>query len=210
MLWVVVIGIVFIVVAAAAGRGARKAARPVLVTQSPTVGDPDFASALSVWRAKIAAEFRLDRWVPRGAAAEYAALHPAPIWKGSSWANPIGKATTADLIKSEIKKHNDGFLVRQRKARKDFFDTVEKNPLTAEQVDACICMDDNVMVVAAAGSGKTSTMVAKAGYVISEGLAQPGEILMLAFNSAAANHVCSHVPGGSFLCLRHQDAFLST
>lgn len=195
MFWAIVIGVVILVIAGLSGGRARKLrpSRPVLVTQSPTVGDPDFAGALSAWRAKIAAQFPHDRWVPQSMAAEHASLHPAPAWKGSRWANPLGKTTTADLIRSEIKRHNDSFLVRQRKARKDFFDTVEKNPLTAEQIDACICMDDNVMVVAAAGSGKTSTMVAKAGYVISEGLAQPNEILMLAFNSAAAKELGERV-----------------
>ncbi|MBL8600033.1 MAG: hypothetical protein JNL14_20035 [Devosia sp.] len=147
MLWAIVIGVVILVIAGLSGGRAPKPSRPVLVTtRSPTVGDPDFAGAMSAWRAKIAAEFRSDRWVPGSAAEEYAALHPAPAWKGSSWANPVGKTTTAALLRSEIKKHNDNFLVRQRKGRKDFFDTVEKNPLTAEQVDACICMDDNVMV----------------------------------------------------------------
>jgi DNA helicase-4 len=194
MLWAIVIGVVILVIAGLSGSRARKPSRPILVTtRSPTVGDPDFASALSAWRAKIAAELPSNRWIPKSMAQEYAAMHPSPVWKGSSWANPNGKTTTADLVRSEIKKHNDSFLVRQRKARKDFFDTVEKNPLTNEQVDACICMDDNVMVVAAAGSGKTSTMIAKAGYVIREGLAGPDEILMLAFNSAAAKELGERV-----------------
>src|SRR5690606_27629464 len=49
--------------------------------------------------------------------------------------------------------------------------------------------DDAVMVVAAAGSGKTSTMVAKTGYVLHEGLATPEQILLLAFNRATADEV---------------------
>ena len=66
------------------------------------------------------------------------------------------------------------------------FDAVERNALTDEQTDACICMDDAVQVVAAAGSGKTSTMVAKTGYVLHEKLAGPEQILLLAFNNDAA------------------------
>ena len=45
------------------------------------------------------------------------------------------------------------------------------------------------MVVAAAGSGKTSTMVAKTGYALHEGLATPDQILLLAFNKATAEEV---------------------
>ncbi|MGO7360572.1 UvrD-helicase domain-containing protein [Rhizobium ruizarguesonis] len=47
-------------------------------------------------------------------------------------------------------------------------------------------MDQCVQIVAAAGSGKTSTMVSKTGYALLEGLATAHEILLLAFNADAA------------------------
>ena len=43
--------------------------------------------------------------------------------------------------------------------------------------------------VAAAGSGKTSTMVAKVGYVLHEGLTTSEQILLLAFNRSTADEV---------------------
>ena len=43
-----------------------------------------------------------------------------------------------------------------------------------------------VQLIASAGSGKTSTMVAKAGWTIRKGLANADEILLLAFNKSAA------------------------
>lgn len=89
--------------------------------------------------------------------------------------------------------HNDRFIKNQRHRLKTFFDTVEKNPLTDEQIQACICMDDNVLIVAAAGSGKTSTMVAKTGYVLHEKLATPEQILLLAFNKDAADELGERV-----------------
>src|SRR3546814_1297469 len=49
------------------------------------------------------------------------------------------------------------------------------------------------MVVAAAGSGKTSTMVAKTGYALHEGLATPEQILLLAFNRATADEVGTRI-----------------
>lgn len=76
---------------------------------------------------------------------------------------------------------------------KNFFEGVEHSPLTDEQIEACICMDDNVLVVAAAGSGKTSTMVAKAGYVLQQGIAAPHQILLLAFNRDAADELGARV-----------------
>lgn len=194
MEWLIIIGIVLFAISKLSRSKTPKTTRPVLVTsRGPTVGDPDFPGALSMWRKEVAAQFGPGRWVPGSAAEGLATTFPAPAWKGSPWANPIGMSTTADLVRVEIEKHNVAFLARQRLAKKEFFDTVEKNPLTAEQVHACICMDDNVMVVAAAGSGKTSTMVAKAGYVLSEGLAEAGQILMLAFNAAAAKELRERV-----------------
>lgn len=69
---------------------------------------------------------------------------------------------------------------------KDLFDRVERKPLTQEQARAVICFDNRVQVVASAGSGKTSTMVAKAAYAIHRGFVAPKRIVMLAFNKQAA------------------------
>jgi DNA helicase IV len=67
-----------------------------------------------------------------------------------------------------------------------FFDKVEKSPLTEEQARSIICFDNRVLVIASAGSGKTSTMVAKAGYALKKGFMSPEQILLLAFNRDAA------------------------
>jgi len=69
------------------------------------------------------------------------------------------------------------------------FARVESRPLSGEQARAVICFDNRVQVVAAAGSGKTSTMVAKAAYAIARGIAEPGQIVMLAFNKEAAGEL---------------------
>lgn len=106
-----------------------------------------------------------------------------------AWKAASGGDTPVDSLRLVMGDHNAQHLLRQREARRDFFDTVEKNPLTDEQIHTCICMDDAVMVVAAAGSGKTSTMVAKTGYALHEGIADPDQILLLAFNRATADEV---------------------
>ena len=67
-----------------------------------------------------------------------------------------------------------------------FFDSVEKSPLTPEQRDAVVCFDSRVLLVASAGSGKTSTMVAKAGYALKHGYFAADRMLLLAFNTDAA------------------------
>lgn len=73
--------------------------------------------------------------------------------------------------------------------KKEFFDKVESNPLTEQQRLAVIRNDDYNLVLAAAGTGKTSVMVAKALDLIESKLAEPEEILILAYNSKAAQEL---------------------
>lgn len=73
--------------------------------------------------------------------------------------------------------------------RKSFYDQVESNPLTFDQRLAVIKNNDRNLVLAAAGTGKTSVMVAKALDLIDRKLAKSSEILVLAFNNSAAKEV---------------------
>lgn len=84
---------------------------------------------------------------------------------------------------------NEAMATRELGLAKPFLDRVESRPLTEEQARAVICFDNPVQVVAAAGSGKTSTMVAKAAYAIDRGFVQPERIVMLAFNKDAAQEL---------------------
>lgn len=77
--------------------------------------------------------------------------------------------------------------------RASFFDRVESNPLTLEQRLGVLRSNDRNLVLAAAGTGKTSVIVAKALDLIDRGLAQPDEILVLAYNRAAAEELKSRL-----------------
>lgn len=84
---------------------------------------------------------------------------------------------------------NEAHTVRELADCKDLFDRVESKPLTEEQARAVVCFDNRVQVVASAGSGKTSTMVAKAAYAIHRGFVAPERIVLLAFNTSAAGEL---------------------
>ncbi|WP_157509225.1 UvrD-helicase domain-containing protein [Luteipulveratus halotolerans] len=88
---------------------------------------------------------------------------------------------------------NEQFLAWESQESREFFATVEKTPLTGEQVKATVCFDNRVRVIASAGSGKTSIMVARAAYAARRELAQPAQILMLAFNKRAAEELSERV-----------------
>jgi DNA helicase-4 len=143
------------------------------------------------WRQKWEPEVDRSRWIPQSAAHRIIAAYPPPGSERNS-SGATKRVATRKLL-AEFATHNQQHLIDQKVKLKAFFDIVEASPLTDEQADACICMDDAVQIVAAAGSGKTSTMVAKTGYVLQQGLARPEQILLLAFNTDAADELRQRV-----------------
>ncbi len=88
-----------------------------------------------------------------------------------------------------LEKRNEHYLQQEMIRYQDFFDSVESTPLTAEQRRACVVMEDRNLLVASAGSGKTSTVVGKTGYALLRELVTPREILVVAFNAHAAKEL---------------------
>lgn len=74
-----------------------------------------------------------------------------------------------------------------------FLDGVESQPLTAEQRRAVLSEEDATLVLAGAGSGKTSVITAKAAYLLKSGTRESGEILPLAFGKEAANEMATRI-----------------
>ncbi len=85
------------------------------------------------------------------------------------------------------------FVDDELEAMKDFFDTIENNPLTPEQRLAVLTDEDATLVLAGAGSGKTSVIVTKAAYLIQRGIRPPEQILLMAFGSDAAAEMAKRI-----------------
>ena len=102
-----------------------------------------------------------------------------------------------DVWMSDWKKswaeRNEAHMLRELDGCKELLANVESKPLTDEQSRAVICFDNRVQVIASAGSGKTSTMVAKAVYALHRELVSPQSIVMLAFNKDAASELQARV-----------------
>ncbi|MCC3306036.1 UvrD-helicase domain-containing protein [Sneathiella sp. HT1-7] len=97
---------------------------------------------------------------------------------------------TPQRIRDEaIKNFTESELVEM----KEFFDTIESNPLTSEQRRAVVIDEDATLILAGAGSGKTSVIVAKAAYLITRGIRRPEEILLMAFGKDAANEMAERI-----------------
>ena len=78
---------------------------------------------------------------------------------------------------------------RELSRYRNLFDSIEKQPLTDLQRRSVILDERRNLVVAGAGTGKTSVIVAKAGYLIESGKCKPEDILLLAFNTDAAKEL---------------------
>ena len=76
---------------------------------------------------------------------------------------------------------NAAFVANELKRSQELFDRIESRPLTEEQRKTVVVDDDRNLVIAAAGSGKTSVIVAKAGWLLHRGYRRPSELLLMAF-----------------------------
>jgi DNA helicase-4 len=85
------------------------------------------------------------------------------------------------------------FVTAELDRWKDFFDTIESKPLTPEQRLSVVVDEDATLILAGAGSGKTSVITAKAAYLVKAGIRQPEEILLLAFAKNAAKEMSERV-----------------
>lgn len=79
------------------------------------------------------------------------------------------------------------------KRSRSLFDSIEAFPLTEEQRSAVVIDDRRNLVIAAARSGKTSVIVAKAGWLIARNFRKPTEILLLAFAKNAQNEMLERI-----------------
>jgi DNA helicase IV len=86
----------------------------------------------------------------------------------------------------EIETRNSSFVNGELTHRAEW---IKEMRLTEEQARSVIIMEDRNLLVAAAGSGKTSTIVTKAAYAIEAGYCKPNEILILSFNKDVRDQI---------------------
>lgn len=150
--------------------------------------------ALTSWsegvEATIATARQGLRWITEEVASALVAARPATssVGPGAARSDRERKSLilTGEGVRTQVRAANEAVAAASMQAHRRFFDTVESSPLTVEQATAVVTYDNRVNVIAAAGSGKTSVMVARAAYAVQRGLARPEEILLLAFNRDAA------------------------
>lgn len=99
------------------------------------------------------------------------------------------------LDNSEAYRHqaNERTVQRVLADFKTYFDTVESKPLTSRQREAVASDEDATLVVAGAGTGKTSTILSKIGFLLKSGQCEPEEILAISFTRKSAEELAERV-----------------
>ena len=110
-------------------------------------------------------------------------------------ANFIFLQETLYWKKQQVEDFRARYVNRLKKQFSSYFDKIESKPLTENQRNACVIDEDNNLVLAGAGTGKTSTMVGRAGFLLKSGQACPNQILMLAFANKAAKEMQERLDG---------------
>ena len=102
----------------------------------------------------------------------------------------------AQLVKQwpdRVDRRNDEYVQAKSKEWNGYFQKLEANPLTERQVEAILRDEDHALVVAGAGTGKTSTVIGKIGYLVESQEVGPQDILALAFARNAAEEMRTRV-----------------
>lgn len=99
------------------------------------------------------------------------------------------------------KINNEKFIEGQLAKHKEYFDTVLTYPLDSQQRDAIVSLEDNVLVISSAGSGKTMTTVGKVRYLIDKQGVDPKKILLITFTRKAAASLSERLGEKNLECL---------
>jgi DNA helicase-4 len=170
----------------AASAKQRKKRKQIFLTLWPLI-DPALAEALELFdRNRFLNHRAFARWQQKHSRLrelvslrlDDLSIHSDAIAKIKQIALLLG---STDLVTMRNGKWIDGEL----SAMRNWFDTVVSKPLTERQRLAVLQDEDCSLIVAGAGTGKTSTVVAKVGYLLTRGHVRPEEILVLAFAKKA-------------------------
>ncbi|ELQ5980015.1 DNA helicase IV [Cronobacter sakazakii] len=158
------------------------------------------AGVLNAWQEKLRSSESQEKWLKReeGEALCHAlrrALQalPMPTSRLEAFDNcrDAWRECQAWLADSEAKRllHNQAYTDAMLTRYADFFSQIESSPLNPSQARAVVNGESSLLVLAGAGSGKTSVLVARAGWLIERGEATAEQILLLAFGRQAAKEM---------------------
>ncbi len=91
------------------------------------------------------------------------------------------------------KEYNNQFVSKELQNYNNFFELIEGKKLDLQQKVAIVTDEENNIVIAGAGSGKTTTIVGKVNYVIDRYKVAPEEILLISFTNISASTLAKRI-----------------
>ena len=88
--------------------------------------------------------------------------------------------------KKKIDEHNNKIFEKEKKDFLNICGLIEDKKLDNQQIDSIVRKNKNQLVIAGAGSGKTTTIVGKVKYLLLTEQYKPEDILLLSFTNASA------------------------
>lgn len=98
------------------------------------------------------------------------------------------------------KANNQHFIENELSRCSQYFDTVLAYPLDTQQREAVVSLEDNVLVISSAGSGKTMTTVGKVRYLIDVQHVLAEKILLITFTRKAAESLSERLGEKKLKC----------
>ena len=102
--------------------------------------------------------------------------------------------------KGHKQANNEHFIENNLKGCAHYFDTVLAYPLDQQQREAVVSLEDNVLVISSAGSGKTLTTVGKVRYLIDVQHVPAENILLITFTRKAAESLSERLGEKKLKC----------
>lgn len=96
-------------------------------------------------------------------------------------------------LPQSVEEHNREFVEKELARCNMFFDSLAKYRLDRQQRECCVIDEDAGLVVAGAGSGKTSVIMAKVAYLIKIRGIPPEDILLISFTNKAAKEMSDRI-----------------
>ena len=97
------------------------------------------------------------------------------------------------LSEEEVKNLNKEYVEKELNENKEFFSNIDGKSLDEQQRRAVVIDEDNNLVVAGAGSGKTLTISGKVKYLVEKKNIDPKDILLITFTKSAAKEMTERV-----------------
>lgn len=166
-----------------------------------------YIKAGQLWSANRWISLRDVRQLCEGMHQAFEAL-PFPLARLQEFANcqQVWHQCDALLKQADTRRqqHNEEWCRQQSKQYETFFLDAQENKLDAQQVQAVVCDEDKVLVQGGAGSGKSTVLLARAGWLLLQDAECAGQILLLTGTTQATERMNARIEqSGDYRNLQH-------